>query len=99
MKLIFCPMCGDAFALRFNMKTCECGSSWGHYYEDDPNEEKAIFGGEAIPFGIGNGLFHIARRGEAPTFFGWFYDSPWFDGRIRIKENWNTEDGTPWELT
>lgn len=99
MKLVYCPLCGDAFQLRFNMKTCECGKSWGKYYDDDPNMEQAMFGGAAIPFGIGNGLFHLAMRGESPVFTGWFYDSQWFDGRIRIKKNWNKEDGTPWEIS
>jgi hypothetical protein len=45
--------------------------------------KKAEYGGSAVLFGVGNGDMLLAFKGEQPTFSGFFYDSEWFDERIR----------------
>jgi len=84
MKLIFCRKCGDVFSLRMEKKYCECGECWGYYLSD---EITAMVSADAVPFGIGNGLFHLARLGEVPVFHGFFYDSPWFTDDFDIGKN------------
>ena len=72
MKLVLCPKCGDVFSLQQSNenRTCLCTSSWGRYI----NDEKAIVGGAAIPFGIGNGSFNMALYRGQFTFEGFFYE-------------------------
>lgn len=71
MKLVLCPECGDVFSLLQSdeYRTCECKSSWGRYIDDN----KAIVGGAAIPFRIGNGSFQFALHSHQFTFEGFFY--------------------------
>jgi hypothetical protein len=54
MKLIFCPRCQDVRKLSYDLRTCECGASWGKYYEDGLS---AMIGGEAIAVGFNNSNF------------------------------------------
>lgn len=50
MKLIHCPACNDDLRLWSQEPLrCHCGSSWGHYLDDDLT---AVMGGISIPLCI-----------------------------------------------
>jgi len=54
MKLLYCKQCKDIFRLWETTKTCQCGSTGGHYKDD---RDHAICYGHAIPVGIRNDSF------------------------------------------
>lgn len=84
MKLLYCPDCGDARALRTSGTVhCECGNAWGLYHTDGV---QAVIGGRGIMWGVGNGQFELALVEEAPVFFGWFYHSRWFSNEVMRKD-------------
>jgi hypothetical protein len=64
MKLILCPYCGDVFSLRFTMKSCGCGHSWGLYHKDGWH---ATIGRHAIPVGFINTSFRNAVLNQPQT--------------------------------
>lgn len=59
MKLLFCPKCEDVRKLQFRRVFCECGKSWGNYFEDGLN---AYIGGEAVPLGFDNSSLQRALK-------------------------------------
>ena len=61
MKLLFCSKCQDVRKLQYRRVFCECGKSWGNYFEDGLN---AYIGGEAVPLGFDNGSFKQALRNQ-----------------------------------
>ena len=63
MKLIFCPNCHDIISLRWELRRCSCGESWGYYRDDGIN---SVIGGGAIPLGIANDSFTKALKNR-PT--------------------------------
>jgi len=61
MKLLFCKKCGDLFNLRLTERVCSCGRTKGQYI----TETQAVYEGEhAVPLGILNDSFAIARRNQ-----------------------------------
>ena len=51
MKLIFCPVCDDAFKLSRDLKSCKCGKAKGRYLADGLYAE---INKGAVPIGMAN---------------------------------------------
>ena len=53
MKLIYCSACGAIVRLSLQPGFCDCGKSWGKYYDNS----FATYGGKAVPMIILNSEF------------------------------------------
>lgn len=70
MKLLLCPKCGDLFALRRELRACECGEVTGRYLSNVAAETN----GNGISVAIGGGSLEQAVRimrgiGEGRQFY------------------------------
>jgi len=72
MKLLFCNTCRDIVKLSRTTRTCQCGSTGGHYREDGLN---AVYYGPAIPLGFANSSFYEAIDSQPEYGMGINYNA------------------------
>lgn len=65
MKLLLCCRCGDVFALRQQVRSCECGSTEGRYV-DEVNAEYS--GKHAVMLGFDN--FSLVQTIKKQALYG-----------------------------
>ena len=74
MKLIFCKRCAHVTSIRSTPTTCHCGASGGRYTGEDPENNRAIYWGEAVPLGMNNAnLQDAVRCGDSQIVIAWVF--------------------------